>query len=252
MDKKILQNYLKELHLPTIIECYQEVAIQATNESLTYEQFLLEVIEKECITRRNRKIQRLLKQSKLPLEKNMINFQMKRLPLKLKQQVKSLLEGGFIERAENVLVFGNSGSGKTHLITGLAQELIMQGHSFYFSPACLLVQELLIAKRDLKLAKYLKMLSNYEVIIIDDLGYVQHTSEEMEVLFTLFAERYERGSVIITSNLPFSQWDKIFKNKAITIASTDRLIHHSLILEMNLPSYRIEHAKNEREVVTQS
>ena len=121
--------------------------------------------------------------------------------------------------------------------------LVRSGRRVYFSPCSLLVQELLIAKRDLKLSRVLKRLAKYEVVLIDDIGYVQQSREEMEVLFTLLAERYERGSVMLTSNLPFSQWEQIFKNPMTTAAAIDRLVHHSVIIELNLPSYRAEQAK---------
>ena len=116
----------------------------------------------------------------------------------------------------------------------------------YFSTCSLLVQELLTAKRDLKLSRMIKKLARYEAILIDDLGYVQQSREEMEVLFTLLAERYERGSVMITSNLPFSKWEAIFKDPMTTAAAIDRLVHHSVILELNIPSYRMEQAKKNR------
>ena len=142
-----------------------------------------------------------------------------------------------------MLAFGPPGSGKTHLLCALGQELIHQGRRVLFRPCSLLVQELLIAKRDLMLAKVLKRLSRYDVMIIDDIGYVQQSRQEMEVLFTLLAQRYERGSVMITSNLPFSQWERIFKDPMTTAAAIDRLVHHSVILELNLPSYRLEASK---------
>ena len=156
--------------------------------------------------RRERRIARFLRASHLPLEKNLESFEMKRLPSTLSGQVRTLLEGAFLERRENVLAFGNPGSGKTHLVCAIGQELIYRGHRVYFSPCSLLVQDLLVAKRDLKLSRLLKRLSRYEAIIIDDIGYVQQSRDEMEVLFTLLADRYERGSVMITSNLPFSRW----------------------------------------------
>jgi DNA replication protein DnaC len=141
------------------------------------------------------------------------------------------------------LAFGKIGSGKTHLLCGLAHEQARAGRRVLFTTSSLLVQELLVAKRDLKLKKVLKRLKGYEVLLIDDLGYVQQSREEMEVLFTLLAERYERGSVWLTSNLPFSKWESIFKDPMTTAAAIDRLVHHSVILELNLPSYRLEHAK---------
>jgi DNA replication protein DnaC len=128
-------------------------------------------------------------------------------------------------------------------LCAIAQELVRSGRKVLFSPCSLLVQDLLIAKRDLKLSRYLKRLSGFEVLIIDDLGYVQQSGEEMEVLFTLLAERHERGSVMITSNLPFSKWENIFKDPITTAAAINRLVHYSVILELNLPSYRLEQAK---------
>ncbi len=235
--------YLKELHLPTVRETFQEVAIRATNESLSYEQYLLELMEREVETRRNNRIDKWLKLSHLPLEKNLVNFDLKKLPPKILHQCDILLEGSFLHRKENVLVFGNPGTGKTHLLCAIGNELIHKGYHIYFKSCALLVQDLLVAKRDLKLAKVIKSLDKFDAIIIDDIGYVQQSREEMEVLFTLLAERYERGSIMITSNLPFSQWEKIFKDTMITKAAIDRLVHHSLVLEMNMPSFRLEHAK---------
>ena len=147
---------------------------------------------------------------------------------------------------ENVLAFGNPGSGKTHLLCAIGQELIHQGRRIYFTPCSLLVQDLLIAKRDLKLGRLLKRLLKYDALIIDDIGYVQQNREEMEVLFVLLAERYERGSVMLTSNLPFSKWEKIFKDPMTTAAAIDRLVHHSVILELNLTSYRLEESNKGR------
>jgi DNA replication protein DnaC len=159
------------------------------------------------------------------------------------QQARTLLEGSFVDRCENVLVFGVPGSGKTHVLCAIAQELVRSGRKVQFWTTGLLVQELLIAKRDLKLSRVLKRLSGYEVLLLDDLGYVQQSREEMEVLFTLLAERYERGSVLLTSNLPFSKWETIFKDAMTTAAAIDRLVHHCVIVELNIPSYRAEQAK---------
>jgi DNA replication protein DnaC len=142
------------------------------------------------------------------------------------------------------LAFGNPGSGKSHLLCAIGQELIHLGRRVLFSTCGLLVQELLIAKRDLKLARTLKRLSRFNPLIIDDIGYVQQNREEMEVLFTLLADRYERGSVMLTSNLAFSHWEKIFKDPMTTAAAIDRLVHHSIILELNVPSYRLEQSKS--------
>lgn len=238
-----LDECLRELHLPTVRACCEEVAESAAREPLGYTEFLLVLLERECEIRRQHRIERRLRESRLPLEKSMEGFDLPRLPAKLVCQVKSLLDGSFVDRRENVLAFGNPGSGKTHLLCGICQELVRQGRRVLYTTNSLLVQELLAAKRDLVLPRMLKKLSAHEVLLIDDLGYVQQSREEMEVLFTLLAERYERGSVMITSNLPFSKWESIFKDPMTTAAAIDRLVHHSIILELNLPSYRMEEAK---------
>jgi len=241
--KGTLIGHLRELHLPTFRECFEEAAGRAQQETLSYEQYLLELAQRECEVRRANRIERLLRQSKLPLEKSLDHFELKRLPAKVARQIRSLADGGFVDRAENLLAFGKSGSGKTHLLCGIAQELVRQGRKVYFSTCSLLVQDLLVAKRDLKLSRVLKRLSGFDAIVIDDIGYVQQSREEMEVLFTLLAERYERGTVMITSNLAFSKWEAIFKDPMTTAAAIDRLVHHSVILELNIPSYRLEEAK---------
>jgi DNA replication protein DnaC len=242
-----LEAYLKELHLPTVRECYQEVARQAQQESLSYEQFLQELLERECEVRRQHRIERRLRESRLPLEKSWENFEQNRLPVKVRQQMAVLLDGSFLERRENVLVFGNPGSGKTHLLCALSQRLVRQERRILYTTCSLLVQELLIAKRDLKLVQTLKRLGRYEALLLDEMGYVQQSREEMEVLFTLLADRYERSSVLLTSNLPFSRWESIFKDPMTTAAAIDRLVHHSIIVELNLPSYRVAQAKQVKE-----
>lgn len=242
--KESLIGQLRGLHLPTFRESFEQVARRAEQETLSYEQYLLELTSRESDDRRVRRIERLLKQSRLPLEKDLESFDLKRLPAKVSRKLRALGDGGFVDRCENVLAFGSAGAGKTHALCGVAQELVrQQERRVYFSPCSLLVQELLVAKRDLKLSRVLKRLSKFDVLFIDDIGYVQQSREEMEVLFTLLAERYERGSVMLTSNLPFSKWEAIFKDPMTTAAAIDRLVHHSVILELNLPSYRLEQAK---------
>ena len=242
-----LLDQLRSLRLPAFRDGFEETARRAVQETLSYEQYLLELTDQECSDRRGRRIERMLRESRLPLDKTLSAFDQKRLPAKVARQLRTLLEGSFLDRRENVLAFGNSGAGKTHLLCALGQELIRQlERPVYFSPCSLLVQELLVGKRDLKLSRVLKRLSKFEVLIIDDIGYVQQSREEMEVLFTLLAERYERGSVMLTSNLPFSKWESIFKDPLTTAAAIDRLVHHSVILEVNLPSYRLESAKQSK------
>jgi len=238
-----VQQYLRELCLTTALKGYAELAEKARSESLSYEEYLCLVVRDESETRREKRIDRWLRDSRLPLEKNLDTFELKRLPNKARQQLKIILEGKFLEHQENILLFGNPGSGKTHLICALGQALIRQDKRVYFTTCAMLLQELLAVKRDLKLPKFFRKLNRYHAIIIDDIGYVQQSKEEMEVLFTLLAERYERGSVMVTSNLPFSKWEKIFKDPMMTAAAIDRIVHHSIILELNIPSYRISQAK---------
>lgn len=241
--KDLLNTYLKKLWLATIRECYQQVAQRALKESMSYEEYLLELVELECGVRHNKRIDRLLRESKLPLEKSLESFDMKRLSRKASHQTKTLLEGSFLDRRENILAFGNPGSGKTHLLCAIGQELVRKGRKVYFTTCSTLVQELLLAKRELQLPRILKRLAKFEAIIIDDLGYVQQDQKEMEVLFTLLADRYERGSIMLTSNLPFSKWESIFKDPLVTAAAIDRLVHHSIIMELNISSFRMEQAK---------
>jgi len=249
-EKALLVEYLRELHLPTVRSSFEEAARRAEKETLSYERYLLELAQRECEVRRQNRVGRLLRQSRLPLEKDLANFDLQRLPAKVARQVKTLLDGTFLDRKENLLAFGKPGSGKTHLRCAIGQELIRNDRKVYFSSCALMVQELLIAKRDLKLSRVLKRLDGYDALILDDLGYVQQSREGMEVLFTLLAERYERGSVMITSNLPFSKWEAIFKDPMTTAAAIDRLVHHSVILELNIPSYRMEQARKAKPSVS--
>lgn len=242
-DFMALDAGLKKLYLSTMKGCYSDEADLARQESLSYELYLQELVVRECEERRRKRITRYLRESKLPLDKNLGSFDRSRLSSRIGGLVNALLNGSFLERSENVLAFGNPGSGKTHLLCAIAQELINQDKRILFTQCSILVQDLLVAKRELELPKILKRFSKYDAILIDDIGYVQQSREEMEVLFTLLAHCYERISVMLTSNLPFSQWEKIFKDPMTTAAAIDRLVHHSVILEVNLESYRLEKAK---------
>jgi DNA replication protein DnaC len=246
--KTALVENLKELHLRAMLACFEETARRAEKETLSYEQYLLELAERECEQRQGNRIRKLLKDSGLPLEKSLANFDLKRLPTKVSRQMKVLMEGGFLDRKENLLLFGNPGAGKSHLLCAIAQELVStRARKIKYTTCTLLVQDLLVAKRELELRKEIKKLAKYDGLVIDEMGYVQQSREEMEVLFTLLAERYERGSVLLTSNLPFSRWDEIFKDAMTTAAAIDRLVHHCVILELNIPSYRMEQAKKNRD-----
>jgi len=208
---------------------------------------LLEVLELEAGDRKQRRVDRLLRAAKLPPGKTFETFTQTRLPVRLAQKIRQLATGAFIDRADNVLAFGLPGTGKTHAACALAHELVQAGHSVLFTPTYQLVQELLAAKRDLGLPRALRRLDVFELLVLDDIGYVQQSPEEVEVLFTLMAERYERRSMLITSNLVFSEWDKIFKNPMTTAAAIDRLVHHSEILEFDVASFRTEDAQKRKE-----
>lgn len=238
--------HLKELHLPAMRQRYEELAASARQENMSHEAYLLALCEEESQLRRKNRTERFLRASRIPREKTIESLDLERFGRTVAPQVRTLLEGGFIDRRENILAFGNPGSGKTHLLCAIGQELIQAGRRVYFTPCSLLVQELLRAKQELKLGKHIKRLAKFDAIIIDDIGYVQHDREEMEVLFTLLAERYERGSILLTSNLPFSKWERIFKDPMTTAAAIDRLVHHSVILELNIDSYRMEAAKRKK------
>lgn len=241
-----LEEQLREMKLPYMREQYAVVAKQAQQESLEYEEYLALLVEQQWQHRRQLRTERLLRESRLPVEKTMANFDLQRLPRKVLLQVKALQDGDFLARRENVLFFGTPGGGKTHLVCALGQKLIEDGYRVYFNSCTLLVQELLKAKRDLALPRALKKLARFDALIIDDIGYLHQDRDEMEILFTLLADRYERGSILLTSNLQFSKWERIFMDPMVTAAAIDRLVHHSVIIEMNLPSYRMATAKQKR------
>ena len=238
-----LKLLLKSLKLPAFQDHWAEVARQAEDGGWTFGAFLHHIAELEVEERRQRRVLRHLKASQLPHGKTLATLETAKLPRKVQRVLPKLCEGGFADRGDNVLVFGLPGRGKTHLACAIGHELVQRGRRVMFASTNLLVQRLLAAKRDLELERALKRLDRFDVLILDDLGYVQQDRAEMEVLFTLLAERYERRSVVITSNLVFSQWDQIFKDPMTTAAAIDRVVHHSVILEMTGPSVRTEQAK---------
>lgn len=233
---------LRALKLPGFLRAHGEVAEQAEREGWGFEQYLRQLAEIEVEERRVRRIDRLLRGSGLPHDKTLETLDCRRLPAPVRRALPTLCDGGFVERAENLLAFGLPGRGKSHVVAALGHELVQKGYKVLFLPAFKLVQRLLAAKRDLALEATLRRLDRYDVVILDDLGYVQQAREEMEVLFTFFAERYERRSVMITSNLVFSQWDRIFQDPMTTACAIDRLVHHAVILELSGKSYRAEEA----------
>jgi DNA replication protein DnaC len=238
-----LMMLLRVLKLPTVARHAAEVAQKAEREGWTFGQYLRHLAELEVEERRRRRIERNLRDSELPGEKTLATLERKRLPAPVAKMLPTLCEGGFVERGDNVLLFGLPGRGKTHVVCAIGHELIRRGYRVLFVATYALVQRLLGAKRDLRLEKELALLDGYDAVILDDIGYVQQSREEMEVLFTFLAERYERKSVLITSNLVFSEWNRIFKDPMTTAAAIDRLVHHAVILEMTGTSVRAEKAK---------
>ena len=226
-----LQSHFRTLRMPTAHAVIAEVLATAQRENWSLEQFTFELLEQEMEGRKQRRIERLNKAAHLPPAKTLATFKSDGLPLQLQRLIPQLCTGQFVERAENILIFGLPGRGKTHLAAAVGAELVQLGRSVLFTPTYRLVDRLLRARRDLELEVELRRLDRFEVLILDDIGYVQQSREEMEVLFTLLAERYERRSVVITSNLVFSQWDQIFKNPMTTAAAIDRVVHHSIIVE---------------------
>lgn len=251
--EKALGMLLRKLKLPTFLAAHAEISARAEREGWSFGQGLLHLCEMELEERGQRRIERLLKAAELPSEKTLATLDRRKLSPKVRSQLASLCEGGFVSRAENVLVFGLPGRGKTHLCAAIGHELVRRGHAVLFTPTYQLVQRLLRAKRDLVLERELAKLDRFDAIILDDIGYVQQDRDEMEVLFTFLAERYERRSVLITSNLVFSQWDRIFKDPMTTAAAIDRLVHHAVIVEMAGPSIRGQEAQQRngaREAIT--
>jgi DNA replication protein DnaC len=204
---------------------------------------LAEVFEVEAQARGERRVDRLRKASKLPPGKSFETLDRARVPRTALLRIQELARGEFLDRGGNVLLFGIPGVGKSHLACALGHALVDAGRSVLFTPTYQLVQTLLAARRDLCLPRALRALDVFDAVILDDLGYVQQTAEEAEVLFTLMAERYERRSLIITSNLVFSEWERIFKSPMTTAAAIDRLVHHAVIIEIDRGSVRAEEAR---------
>jgi len=210
---------------------------------------LQEVLELERDARQQRRIDRLRRASRLPPGKTFDTLEATRFPAPLMARLRELAAGHFVDTATNVLAFGLPGVGKSHALAALGHALVQAGHAVLYVPAYALVQDLLAAKRTLELPRALRKLDLFEVVILDDLGYVQQSPEEAEVLFTLIAERYERRSLAVTSNLVFSQWDRIFKDQMATAAAIDRLVHHAVILEFDVTSYRTDQATRDLQAV---
>jgi DNA replication protein DnaC len=240
-----LHSLLEELNLDGMATICTDLALKAAKENLSHEAYLFELARHEKEQRVARRTARLLRQSGLPAGKTFLNFEARHLGPALQFQLERLKSGAFLETAVNVVAVGKPGVGKSHALAAVAHELILAGHPVLWSSTAALVQRLLSAKRDLHLPQELAKLDKFACVILDDIGYVQHDRDEMEVLFTFLAERYERKSVMITTNLVFSEWNQIFKNPMTTLAAIDRVLHHSVILDMmEVQSYRAKEASH--------
>ena len=235
---------LRAFNLSTMARIVPETLEAAEKQCWSHRQFLLHLCESEAQERGTRLTERLLKASGLPEGKSLATLEEAELPERVRRQMPALLAGDFIERHENILAFGLPGRGKTHFLAALGRELILRhNRRVLFISTFKLVGRLLQAKAKNQLEEALKNLDRFEVVILDDIGYVQQSREEMEILFTFLAERYERRSLLVSSNLVFSQWDQIFKDPMTTMAAIDRLVHHAIILEFNGHSHRAKVAK---------
>jgi DNA replication protein DnaC len=247
ITNETLDTMLSSLNLLAVRDVYQKVAERVIKEQLGYIEYLQELARIELEQRHQKAITQLLKLAKLPRSKLLIDFDIMRIPSLHPGLLKNLSSGEFIDRYENLLIFGNPGTGKSHLSIALTREWCLQGRRCLYLSAANLVQQLLSAKNGLGLNNFIKKLDRFEVLVIDDISYIPYEKAESDVLFVLLAERYEQRSTVITSNLAFSGWNQIFKDEMTTAAAIDRLVHHSIILELNTESYRIKTAKSNKQ-----
>ena len=242
----LLDHRLKSLRLPTVLREYGKLARQAAAEGLDHVQFLARLIELEMIDRERRMIERRIKAAKFPAVKSLDSFNFKAIPALNKMQVLELARCEWVERRENVIALGPSGTGKTHIALGLGLSACQKGLSVGFVTAAALVHELMEARDERRLLRLQKQMVGYKLLIIDELGFVPLSKTGAELLFELISQRYERGATLITSNLPFDEWTETFGSERLTGALLDRLTHHVNILEMNGDSYRLNQSKSKQ------
>jgi len=244
-----LDQLLHRLGLSTFRNRTQPLAEEFERRGASHLAFLHELCVRESEHRDQVKRERLIRASKLPRHKLLSDFTINRIPGLSPALIDRLATGDFMDKPENILIFGNPGTGKTHLSIGLAREWCLMGRKVLFKGAAQLVEELRQAQNNTGLHRFMTQLDRVECLIIDDISYIPFQREETDVLFQLINHRYERKSLLITSNLAFSQWKTIFHDEMATTALIDRLVHHAEILELNAPSYRAEIAKGRKKSV---
>jgi DNA replication protein DnaC len=242
----LLEHHLKQLRLPTFLREYDKVARQCAAESADYPRYLLRLTEQELLDRERRATERRIHQARFPVVKSLDTFEFLAIPAVNKALVLELARCEFLLRRENVLLMGNSGTGKTHLALALGLSACQRGHRVRFTTTAAMVHELLEARDEKRLLRYQKQMASYELLIVDELGFVPLSKSGAELLFEVFSQRYERGSTLVTSNLPFQEWTEVLGSERLTGALLDRLTHHVHILEMNGESYRLKQSKRKR------
>jgi DNA replication protein DnaC len=242
----LLEYHLKTLRLPTILSEYDKVARQCAAEQVDYPRYLLRLTELELLDRDRRAVERRIRQAKFPVVKSLDSFEFLAIPSLNKALVLELARCEFLSRKENLLLLGNSGTGKTHIALALGLSACQRGHRVRFTTAAALVSELIEARDDKHLLRFQKLLASYELLIVDELGYVPLSKSGAELLFETFSQRYERASTLVTSNLPFEEWTEVFGSERLTGALLDRITHHVHILEMNGDSYRLKQSRRKR------
>jgi DNA replication protein DnaC len=239
----LLSHHLKVLKLPTFLREYDKLARQCAAEGVDHTGYLLRLAELELIERERRMVERRIKEASFPAVKSLDSFDFLALPSLNKTLVLELARSEYVLRRENVIAVGNSGTGKSHVALGLGLAACQKGLSVGFTTAAALVNELLEARDEKRLLRLQRQLAAYKLLVIDELGYVPLSQTGAELLFEVFSQRYERGSTIVTSNLPFDEWTGVFASERLTGALLDRLTHHVHILEMNGDSYRLKQSK---------
>jgi len=242
----LLEHHLKKLRLPTFLTEYDKLARQCASENVDHTSYLLRLCELELIERQRRMVERRIKAAKFPAVKSLDSFDFKAIPSLNKLLVTDLARCEFIDRRENIIALGPSGTSKTHIAMGLGLAACQKGMKVRFITASAMVHELMEARHEQRLLRLQKQLTSQQLLIIDELGFVPLSKTGAELLFEIISQRYERGSIMITSNLPFDEWTQTFGTERLTGALLDRLTHHVHILEMNGDSYRLKQSRKSK------